>query len=609
MYFGEPRSISWSNPNLPGPNIDLLRRPSSATVPIFGHIRPSEQARLNAQARAARNNYNGYTDLSFEPPADPQCPPHGFGGIQPFSNGFGGGGRVPMQTPRLPPLNPNLEANYQSANMNTPRQVSPLDIGPPVGMAQYGQNNYGQSSFGQNAFDLNTHSQNMYGQNNLGQNGFDPNTHGQDPFSGAPNFNSFNNGVDGFGVGNGPFPNTTMVNPAGLGFGNNSNLTQTTRSDRGPDPFQMVTDASGHAALVRNAPILNQNEEEFTMPSPYLVQRGAGGRQRYVPPSPRTPSFREYPPPPVTAVNPSPLFGPINPIAAVLSSTQPATDNSDAWSWSEYITWPEDDLNRGLRGSESSAPDTVPSTTADDPGSNDFSVNFINDLESRIEYDETDPLWQALLKKPISTNNPLWKAQEDKPIIAGAWEPKETYQALNPLIAYQDIPMPTAADVSNIHDGVDQAMEGYEKDKGHLEQLVLTTNARERAELVRQKFRRCWQITAIQVVYRNVFRWTRNFAPDDTRPLYFIVGRDALCTSKDEGKEWEVVSRFGWYTPENRWAWLTKDGENLFCDAYPSNFRLVDMQGLANAYSIDEMFEQRFPIEDEEHTGEDELPK
>lgn len=199
----------------------------------------------------------------------------------------------------------------------------------------------------------------------------------------------------------------------------------------------------------------------------------------------------------------------------------------------------------------------------------------------RDDVDDDDPLLQALLAEPV---------------YGGTWDPRP-FPTTAPLDANGN---PVPLDLEIVLDSVEQIMRGFETDEGYLGDLSEATSALERAEVARIRFRRCWHVVAIAEIAPAVIAGANaraSTAEERKKPIYFVAALDALLESNTRGEAVRKIARWGWI--DNRWAWIDiREGTTgqFFCDPYPEQFRLVDMNVLSEQYGVNEIYEQRFPV-------------
>ncbi|KAK8061911.1 hypothetical protein PG994_008277 [Apiospora phragmitis] len=336
-------------------------------------------------------------------------------------------------------------------------------------------------------------------------------------------------------------------------------------------------------------------------------------------------------------------------------STSGSADPSE-WSWDEFINWGDDDLNRDLRSrgfalvssstqqgsTAAQAPGAatastqgaaVPSNEAtgnapgngpndDVPNSSNNNVSANNATFNPSMPPNLDP---SLLSHPLLPEQSQRKHQQRprrrprperrphdarpprrprirQPLGSPPWTRLPHTSIMTPLDAHG---RPVDVDRDSVLAGVDQIMAGFETDPEYLAQLRLATTPLERAELARARFRRCWQVLAVGEIAPAVFAGASAASANDARPIYFVAGRDSLLeTNPAAFDQVRRRARWGWYTPENRWAWIERETGHVFSGPHPVEYRFVDMWAFAERHHIDEIYAQRFPLVEEGEEAE-----
>ncbi|KAK6821101.1 hypothetical protein PG987_015501 [Apiospora arundinis] len=62
------------------------------------------------------------------------------------------------------------------------------------------------------------------------------------------------------------------------------------------------------------------------------------------------------------------------------------------------------------------------------------------------------------------------------------------------------------------------------------------------------------------------------------------------------------MARWGYF--QDKVGWMCCDKCEVWCEPYPHNIRLVDMKDFSDHHGIEQMYEQRFPVEGEEEDGQ-----
>ncbi|KAK6859623.1 hypothetical protein PG995_003259 [Apiospora arundinis] len=209
-------------------------------------------------------------------------------------------------------------------------------------------------------------------------------------------------------------------------------------------------------------------------------------------------------------------------------------------------------------------------------------------------------------------NCPVWNQLMAVPVYGGNWWPTAEFQTMDPVAATRGANFLTPAVINNLHDSVDQLMSGFQTDDGYSFELAIATTPLERAELKRSRFRRCWETLAVSLIGTSVFcqRIVENEIAAlpgsdkevDLRPIYFIVGRDTIVQADPDGKACRKMARWGYF--QDKVGWMCCDKCEVWCGPYPHNIRLVDMKDFSDHHGIEQMYEQRFPVEGEEEDGQ-----